>query len=247
MKDLLHYQIIAPLGEGAMGQVYRALDTKLGREVAIKMLPEGASRNDADRTSHQRLVREARAAGALNHPGIVTLHDIEDADGREFIVMELVHGERFGELAKRGVPWRRACELVASVAEALSFAHARDILHRDIKSDNLMVTPDGQTKVLDFGLAKLREEAQHATPATISTARCHGTPRCASSLKRSPSTSSITRNVRPSAVSRSCSVTMPGWFSALAARASRNRRACQSALLASSAGSILIATSRPSR
>jgi Tol biopolymer transport system component/tRNA A-37 threonylcarbamoyl transferase component Bud32 len=155
VRELLHYKIIAPLGQGAMGEVFRALDQKLGREVALKMLPADIA---AERTSQARLVREARAASALNHPGIVTLHDIESVEGQSFIVMELVEGERFSTLAKRKLPWQRAVELVASVGESLAFAHARDVLHRDIKSDNLMVTPSGQTKVLDFGLAKLRDE-----------------------------------------------------------------------------------------
>jgi tRNA A-37 threonylcarbamoyl transferase component Bud32/dipeptidyl aminopeptidase/acylaminoacyl peptidase len=163
VKQLLHYRIIERLGSGAMGEVYRAVDEKLGREVALKMLPQEAP---AERTSQLRLVREARAASALNHPGIVTLHDIELADdGRSFIVMELVHGQLFTEL--RNLPWRRCCELVASVGDALAFAHGRSVLHRDIKSDNLMLTPSGQTKVLDFGLAKLREEQARANPAPV--------------------------------------------------------------------------------
>ena len=148
-----------------MGEVFRAVDQKLGREVALKMLPKEVA---ADRNSQARLVREARAAGALNHPGIVTLHDIEVADGVAFLVMELVHGERFSDLAQRGMTWRRALELVASVGDALAFAHTRDVLHRDIKADNLMVTPSGQTKVLDFGLAKLVAGVDDPIPASSS-------------------------------------------------------------------------------
>lgn len=137
-----------------MGQVFRARDERLGREVALKMPPAELA-SDAD--FQARLLREARAASALNHPGIVTLFDLETFEGRTFLVMELVEGESFSNLARRGVEWKRAVELVAGVAEALAAAHARGILHRDIKSDNLMVTPSGQPKVLDFGLAKLRE------------------------------------------------------------------------------------------
>jgi len=159
-RDVLHYRILGELGQGGMGQVFRALDQKLGREVALKMLPDELA-GEPDWQARQ--LREARAASALNHPGIVTLYDLETVDGHSFLVMELVEGETFSELATRGVPWERAVEIVASVAEALAAAHARGILHRDVKSDNLMLTPNGQVKVLDFGLAKLRDFA--APPA----------------------------------------------------------------------------------
>ncbi|HEY5926704.1 MAG TPA: protein kinase [Kofleriaceae bacterium] len=160
-RDVLHYRILGELGQGGMGQVFRAVDQKLGREVALKMLPADMAR---DRDWQARMLREARAASALNHPGIVTLYDLEVADGRTFLVMELVQGERFSDLAsKGGVQWQRAVELVAGVADALAAAHARGILHRDIKSDNLMLTPTGQSKVLDFGLAKLRDTTATTT------------------------------------------------------------------------------------
>ncbi|NVB77644.1 MAG: protein kinase [Kofleriaceae bacterium] len=152
-RQVLHYRILGELGQGGMGQVFRARDERLGREVALKMLPADMA---ADADFQARLLREARAASALNHPGIVTLHDLETADGVTFLVMELVEGERVSDLAVNGVPWEKAVDLVADVADALAAAHARGILHRDIKSDNVMVTPSGQPKVLDFGLAKLR-------------------------------------------------------------------------------------------
>ena len=153
--DISHYRILGRLGRGAMGEVFRAVDQRLGREVALKMLPREVE-GDADWQT--RLLREAQAASALNHPGIVTLYDIEHDEGRSFLVMELVSGEPMSEVAKQGVTWERALELVASVADALAAAHALGILHRDIKSDNLMVTTRGQVKVLDFGLAKLRAD-----------------------------------------------------------------------------------------
>ncbi len=160
--DISHYRILGPLGRGAMGEVYRAVDQRLGREVALKMLPRDVE-GDADWQT--RLLREAQAVSSLNHPGIVTLFDITAADGRSFLVMELVLGEPFAAVARRGVAWRRALTLVADVADALAAAHTLGILHRDIKSDNLMVTPAGQVKVLDFGLAKLRAgPAGAATP-----------------------------------------------------------------------------------
>jgi Tol biopolymer transport system component len=153
--QLSHYRIVGPLGRGAMGEVYRAVDQRLGREVALKMLPrevEGAGDGQA------RLLREAQAVSALNHPGIVTLHDLATVDGRSFLVMELVDGEPCSTLARRGLPWARALAIVADAAEALAAAHRLGILHRDVKSDNLMVRTDGQVKVLDFGLAKLRAD-----------------------------------------------------------------------------------------
>src|SRR6185369_13163834 len=101
-RDVLHYRILGELGQGGMGQVYRAVDQRLGREVALKMLPAELA-GDADWQA--RLLREARAASALNHPGIVTLHDLETADGLTFLVMELVIGERFTDIARRGVAW----------------------------------------------------------------------------------------------------------------------------------------------
>jgi Tol biopolymer transport system component len=138
-----------------MGEVFRAVDQRLGREVAIKMLPREVE-GDADWQT--RLLREAQAASALNHPGIVTLYDIEHDAGRSFLVMELVVGEPLSEVAKKGATWERALHLVTLVADALAAAHALGILHRDIKSDNLMVTTNGHVKVLDFGLAKLRAD-----------------------------------------------------------------------------------------
>ena len=119
--QLSHYRIVGPLGRGAMGEVYRAVDQRLGREVALKLLPREV---ESDAGWQARLLREAQAASALNHPGIVTLHDIGHADGRTFLVMELVDGESAGRLARRGVEWRRALIIAADVAEALAAAHA---------------------------------------------------------------------------------------------------------------------------
>src|SRR3990167_3326490 len=130
-RDILHYRILDELGQGAMGQVFRAVDQKLGRQVALKLLPADVA---GDPGWEARMLREARAASQLNHPGIVTLHDIEHDAGRTFLVMELVSGERFREVAARGCPWRRALELCAGVADALAAAHAHGILHRDIKA-----------------------------------------------------------------------------------------------------------------
>jgi Tol biopolymer transport system component len=149
------YEILAPLGAGGMGEVYRAKDPRLGREVALKVLPEEVSR-DSDRLS--RFEQEARAASALNHPNIITIYEIGSADSTAFIAMELVDGKTLRELSLLGpLPVRRVIDIAAQVAEGLAKAHGVGIVHRDLKPENLMVSKDGYVKILDFGLAKLAE------------------------------------------------------------------------------------------
>lgn len=165
MERISHYRLVATLGRGAMGEVWRAVDERLGRPVALKLLPKAR----ASQTNMQaRLLREAQAASALNHPGIVTVHDIGSWHGQIFMVMELVDGEPLSELARRGIPAAEALRLVADAADAMAAAHERDILHRDIKCDNLMRTRDGRLKVLDFGLAKLRAQPEPDEPSSPS-------------------------------------------------------------------------------
>ena len=164
-----HYRLFEKIGSGGMGEVYRAVDERLGRPVAVKLLPLA----DAARTRRQvRLVREAQAAGTLNHPGIVTVHDVGLHGDRSYVVMELVEGRPLRELCGKIEP-AAAVGLCAQAAEALATAHARGILHRDIKPDNLMVTADRRLKILDFGLAKLRatsSEENAGAPAALATA-----------------------------------------------------------------------------
>ena len=149
------YEILAPLGAGGMGEVYRARDTRLGREVAIKVLPSELS---SDKERLRRFEQEARAASALNHPNIVTVHDIGEVDSAPYIAMELVEGKTVRELIVSGpLPVRRLLAIAAQVAEGLAKAHAAGIVHRDLKPENLMVSADGFVKILDFGLAKLAE------------------------------------------------------------------------------------------
>ena len=168
---LLHYRLVEKIGEGGMGVVWKAVDTKLDREVAIKVLPEAFSR-DPERLG--RFKREAKAVAALNHPNIVTVHSVEhdpsagSGQGVHWITMELVHGETLTELIpKNGLPLGRFFEISATLAEAISAAHEQGITHRDLKPDNVMVAGDGRLKVLDFGLAKLREEARGPDHPTI--------------------------------------------------------------------------------
>ena len=150
------YEIVESLGMGGMGEVYRARDTRLGRDVALKVLPEGFAR-DAGRLA--RFEREARAVAGLNHPNIVVLYSVEENDGVRFLTMELVEGEGLDRLVGReGLPLSRVLDLGIALAEALVAAHERGVVHRDLKPANVMVTRDGRLKVLDFGLAKLESE-----------------------------------------------------------------------------------------
>jgi serine/threonine protein kinase len=147
------YEVVAPIGAGGMGEVYQAHDTKLGRDVAIKVLPE-AFAHDPERLS--RFQREAKMLAALNHPNIATIHGLEQSGGTSYLVMELVSGETLQERVKRdgSVPVEEALTIAKQIAEALEAAHEKGIIHRDLKPANVKVTPEGKVKILDFGLAK---------------------------------------------------------------------------------------------
>ncbi len=149
---LAHYEITSHLGTGGMGEVYQATDSKLGRSVAIKLLPE-AFTHDADRAA--RFDREARVLASLNHPNIAAIHGIEESGGRKFLVMELVPGETLADRIKRGpIPLDEAVGIATQITEALEAAHEKSVVHRDLKPANIKLTADGKVKVLDFGLAK---------------------------------------------------------------------------------------------
>ena len=151
-RTLSHYHITAAIGAGGMGEVYRANDTKLGRDVALKVLPAEMA-HDSDRLARFR--REARSVATLNHPHIVTIFSVEEADGVHFLTMELVEGQSLERLIPAGgLPVERIVEIASALADALTAAHEKGIVHRDLKPANVMLTDDGRVKVLDFGLAK---------------------------------------------------------------------------------------------
>src|SRR5262245_3399481 len=157
-------EITALLGKGGMGEVYRARDTKLKRDVAIKILPDDLSR-DPDRVS--RFQREAEVLASLNHPNIAAIYDLQEADGSRFLILELIEGETLADRIARGpIPVEQALDIGKYICEALEAAHEKSIVHRDLKPANVKVTPEGKVKVLDFGLAKAMET--HSTNATLS-------------------------------------------------------------------------------
>src|SRR5580692_10729975 len=147
------FEIVSFLGEGGMGEVYRARDTRLERAVAIKLLPAKFSAS-GDRL--ERFEREARSASGLNHPNIVTIYELGQDNSAHYIAMELVEGKTLREILVSGpLPMRKAIEIAAQVAEGLTKAHEAGIIHRDLKQENVMVSNDGLVKILDFGLAKM--------------------------------------------------------------------------------------------
>ncbi|HVG38471.1 MAG TPA: serine/threonine-protein kinase, partial [Pyrinomonadaceae bacterium] len=158
-----HYQVIAPLGNGGMGEVYLASDERLDRKVALKLLPAGLTDN---RDRLRRFIQEAKTASSLNHPNIITIHEIGQAEGAHFIATEFIEGQTLRQrMARTRMDLPDILDAAIQAANALQAAHAAGIIHRDIKPENIMVRPDGYVKVLDFGLAKLTEKPRQTNPA----------------------------------------------------------------------------------
>ena len=173
-KTLGHYQIAEKLGEGGMGVVYKARDTHLDRFVALKVLPP---EKVSDPERKRRFIQEAKAASALNHPSIITIYDIDQADGIDFIAMEYVDGKTLDQrIGHRGLRLNDALNCAVQIADALAKAHSAGIVHRDLKPTNIMVNEDGVVKVLDFGLAKLTEQVQGDETASTATVDSEGRP-----------------------------------------------------------------------
>jgi len=172
-QTLAHYKILEKIGSGGMGDDYLAEDTKLDRKVALKVLPPELAENEERRARFQR---EAKAIAALDHPNIVQVFSVEEADGVHFITMQLVHGKTLTELLpKNGFPLNKFFEIAIPLADAVAAAHQEGITHRDLKPDNMMVGDDGRIKVLDFGLAKptsgfVGGDADSAAPTAAKTA-----------------------------------------------------------------------------
>ena len=157
-QKVLHYKIMEKLGEGGMGVVYKAEDTKLKRDVAIKFLPHQISANKEER---QRFQIEAQAAAALNHPNIATIYAIEESDDEVFIAMEYINGIELKDKISKSKPGiDESLNIIEQISQGLGAAHQKGITHRDIKSSNVMITPTGQIKIMDFGLAKVRGVSQ---------------------------------------------------------------------------------------
>ncbi|MDT5155739.1 MAG: eukaryotic-like serine/threonine-protein kinase [Acidobacteriota bacterium] len=176
-QTVAHYRIISELGSGGQGAVYKALDTKLGRAVALKLLPPELTA--VDDTSRKRFRREAQLASSLDHPNICTIHDLTEVDGATFIVMQFVAGRNIRQFVRgRPLEIRAALRIAIQVCDALSAAHAKGIIHRDIKAHNVIISENGQAKVLDFGLAKLIREGNEAGDQTelTATGSPYGTP-----------------------------------------------------------------------
>ncbi|MCI0410546.1 MAG: protein kinase [Acidobacteria bacterium] len=167
-RTLNHYRVLEKLGSGGMGEVYLAEDTRLNRKVALKVLP-ALMASDPER--RERFEREAQAVAALNHPNIVTIHSVEEAEGLHFIIMELIQGRNLSQLIPpKGLPLSRFFDLAIPMADAISAAHKRGITHRDLKPDNIMLSDDGRVKILDFGLVKLQEEGAGPMATSLPTA-----------------------------------------------------------------------------
>ena len=186
-KTILHYKILEKLGEGGMGVVYKAEDTKLERTVAIKFLPRHIAANSEE---CERFKIESKAAAALNHPNIATIYAIEEVDDEMFIVMEYIEGQELRKIVGaenfQPLPMHDVLDYATQIASGLQAAHEKDVTHRDIKSANIMVTDKGQIKIMDFGLAKVRGGAQFTKVGTTLGTAAYMSPEQAQGLANRP-------------------------------------------------------------
>jgi len=168
-KTVSHYKILEKLGEGGMGVIYKAHDTKLDRDVALKFLPQHLT---GDPIEKERFYHEARAASALNHPNIMTIYEINEHEGQLFIATELIEGKTLKEVVKSGpLTIKNVLDIAIQIGDGLASAHEKGIVHRDIKSENVMLTSRGQAKIMDFGLAKVKGATKLTkTGSTVGTA-----------------------------------------------------------------------------
>jgi serine/threonine protein kinase len=172
-RTLSHYELVEKIGEGGMGEVWRAVDARLEREVAVKLLPESCT---ADPTRVARFEREAKLASQLSHPNIATIYEAGEADGSHFIAMELVRGETLAEKIRvGGLPSRSVYDVASAVAEGLAEAHRAGIVHRDLKPGNVMLDERGRVKILDFGLSRPQSAPDQLSDLTA-TGQIVGTP-----------------------------------------------------------------------
>src|SRR3972149_9936005 len=167
MQAISHYQILEALGKGGMGEVYKAIDTRLQRTLAIKLLPAEFAANERRK---RRLITEAKAASALNHPNICVIYEIDEVDNTLFIAMEYVEGKTLQqEIAQGPVPAAKVLDIAIQVAGALEKTHRRGIVHRDIKPSNMIISDEGHVKILDFGLARVMNRPSEETPSEATT------------------------------------------------------------------------------
>ena len=160
------YEIVSPLGAGGMGEVWRGRDTKLDREVAIKALPEEFA-YDTERLA--RFEREAQVLASLNHPNLGVIHELKEAGGAKYLILELIEGDTLGERIARGaIPVKEALDIAVQIARGVGAAHEKGIVHRDLKPANVKITPEGRVKVLDFGLAKIYDVPNEQQNASLS-------------------------------------------------------------------------------
>jgi serine/threonine protein kinase len=174
--SLGRYVIVSPLGAGGMGEVYRAEDTLLNRQVAIKVLPEHLAENPE---SLKRFQKEAKALAALSHPNILAIYDFVSEQGNSFVVMELLDGQTLrARIVKSPLPWQKAVTIAVSIAEGLAAAHSKGVVHRDLKPENILLTSQGSVKILDFGLASLKPIVRRRVETISNHLTCDGIRNC---------------------------------------------------------------------